>query len=925
MAVPFNFAAPSTGVGAQAGGFAPTPQDKADSLVRQLNSQQLLESQLRNDPTTKGLAASISQILAGQNSAAALNNTRTGQLIKDVSALAVQAVFNPTAQLVTNTQQMMGSQGFRMGGNFAPGTLYGGGVVTDQMSRIMLENVNNSFYSKNSGLPNMAAGGLTKPQMADAIGFLSSRGAFSGMRGGEIVEFANHKDVLAELAKARSSGDTAFAKELEQLSVVGAKSGAGGIAVKQDKETFTKVNRIIRDFATTLQDTREIFGNLPIGELASAAEKLVGTSISEMGSTSAMRERIANIKGISKAYGLNAEAVASNIIGLSGSLQGAMHAQNSSDPRMNTPYRQAMESTAYGRLASSIATDTTFAAIQASDSSQTLARHLSGQGIFMRSFDASQVQQARAGGMLSIMDEKSTKMNVALAASYLVDSGKVSGPAAAEVNKLLGMLGRAGTQEEITKINTEIQRTVNSTGVNLSEVMRNRTPADLLSQMSLEGTEKYQKVLSGNLDSRAINTLTLMGREDKNSMFNKANKNSPAAKAGFLALVTTLSGGAQEDLLGAMNPDGSFDKDKLDKLYTDNPDLNQLMPKEKLIANVEGMQRAAGAGTGFKDVYKKNLTDFMGNSRNAHLVPKQTQLEADKRAMQGYLRSITYGQDKEESDPTNVLRGLFSGKESRITGSSLFEYLENNKQTDKISTLSMKGGLISATKEEAADLERVLGKDAAASLYKKLGIKPGDHAALAAALGTKQGLSAIREFSGGLTTKGGKLSVIGKETADEANAALSGKAFDDYVNKFLSAEDLKGLDLSTKEGREKAGEKISEKISAGGGTSPEIKKLMKEAESGGYGGASFKALALEFNRSPELKNMLTKQEEDLRNKAAQESNPDAAAKLRGEADKVKTLRGKLEGDGKDKYVGILEIASENLAQLRIFLKQGGGQ
>jgi hypothetical protein len=925
MAVPFNLAAPSTGVGAQAGGFAPTPQDKSDSLIRQLNSQQLLESQLRNDPTTKGLSSLIAQLIAGKNSEKVLNSTVTGQVIRDVSALAIQAAFNPTAQLVTNTQQMMGSQGFRMGGNFAPGTLYGGGVVTDQMSRVMLDNINQSFYSKVSGLPTMAASGLSKPQMADAIGFLSSRGAFSGMRGGEIVEFANHKAVLDALAKARGSGDTAYAKELEQLSVAGAKTGSGGIALKQDKETFNKVNTIIRDFASTLKDTREIFGNLPIGELASAAEKLVGTSISEMGSTSAMRERLANIKGISKAYGLNAEAVASNIMGLSTSLQGAMHAQNASDPRMNTPYRQAMESTAYGRLASSIATDTTFASIQASDSSQTLSRHLGEQGIFMRSFDASQVQQARAGGMMSIMNEKSTKMNVALAASYLVDSGKVSGPAAEEVNKLLGMLGRAGTQEEILKINTEIQRTVNGTGVNLSEVMRNRTPADLLSQMSLTGTEKYQKVLAGNLDSRAVNTLTLMGREDKNSMFNKANKNSPAAKAGFLALATTLSGGAQEDLLGAMNPDGSFDQSKLDKLYTDNPDLHQLMPKEKLMSNVAGMQRAAGAGAGFKDVYRKNLTDFMGNARNAHLVPKQTQMESDKRAMQGYLRSITYGQDVSESDTTNLLRGLFSGKEARVTGSSIFNYLEITKQQDKIGKLGMKDGLISATAEEAANLERVLGKDAAASLYKKLGVKPGDHAALAKALGTKEGLGAIREFSGGLTTKGGFLSVIGKGAADEANAALSGAAYDEYLKKFLSPEDLKGIDTTTAEGRAKAGEKIAAKITAGGGTSPEIKKLMKEAEQGGYGGESFKALALEFNRSPELKNMLTKQEEDLRNKAANESNPNTAAGLRGEADKIKNLKSKLEGDGKDKYVGIFEIASENLAQLRVFLKQGGGQ
>jgi hypothetical protein len=645
-----------------------------------------------------------------------------------------------------------------------------------------------------------------------------------------------------------------------------------------------------------------------------------------MGSTSVMRERIANIKGISKAYGLNAEAVASNIIGLSNSLQGAMHAQNASDPRMNTPYRQAMESTAYGRLASSIATDTTFASIQAADSSQTLSRHLGEKGIFMRSFDASQVQQARAGGMMSIMNEKSTKMNVALAASYLVDSGKVSGPAAEEVNKLLGMLGRAGTQEEITKINTEIQRTVNGTGVNISEVMRNKTPADLLSQMSLGGTEKYQKVLAGNLDSRAVNTLTLMGKEDKNSMFNKNNKNSPAAKAGFLALATTLSGGAQEDLLGAMNPDGSFDQAKLNKLYTDNPDLQQLMPKEKLLSNVAGMQKAAGAGAGFKDVYQKNLTDFMGNSRNAHLVPKQTQMESDKRAMQGYLRSITYGQDVSESDTTNILRGLFSGKESRVTGSAIFDYLETSGQQDKIGKLGMNAdGLISATKEEAADLERVLGKDASASLYKKLGVKPGDHAALAKALGTKEGLGAIREFSGALTTKDGVLSIVGKGAADEANTALSGAAYDEYLKKFLSDEDLQGIDTSTPEGRIKAGEKISEKIRASGGESPEVQTLIDEAERGGFGGESFKALALEYNRSPELKNMLTKQEEDLRNQAANESNPDAAAGLRGEADRIKNIKGRLEGDGKDKYVGILEIASENLAQLRIFLQQGGGQ
>lgn len=919
MAVPISYSAPASGVGQQAGGFAPTPGMSMDAQARAASSQNLMAQQLYNDPLVKQLTNAIASLTIGQSNL----NTNLGGVIRNGSALAVQAAFNPTSQLVANTQQMMATQGFRLGGNFAPGSVFGGGVLTDQLSRVMLNNINQQFYNPNTGLPLMQASGLSKPQMADALGFLTSRGAFSGMRLGDLQSFENVDAVKKELERVKNSGNTSYIKELEEL----ASNKKGGIAFRPNMQTFKQVNSVIADFTSMLKDAKQIFGNLPMGELAQAAEKLVGANVAEFGSIGAMKSRMSGIRNLSASFGLNPEMVAANVSNLGASIQSAMFGLGASDPRMNTPYRQAMASTAYGRMAASMAYDTVTGSLAASDSSKTLAGALAGNNIYMRAFDTEQVQKARAGGMTAIMDEKSTKMNVALAASFLLDTGRVNGKAATRVQDLLSMLSKTGDQREITRINTEIQKTLGGAGINVNEVLNNRTTADMLSQMSIGGTNRYQEVLSGNLDSRAYNTLTLMGRESKNSMFNKANPKSKTAKDSFFALATTLSGGTQADLMAAMNPDGSIDKTKLDKIYAENPELASIMPKEKLLGNIDALRGAANLGTGFKSEYEKSLTDFMGNSRNAHLIPKQAAAAAEQRGINKYLQSIRYGSQAPEDFTTNLLRGLFSkdgkGPGMLIGEDQIINELTNSNGPLANLTISEKGG-VEATAEELGQLENVLGKDATTSLYKSLGIKEGDRDALSKALKTQKGLDALKEHSGAMRVnkEGNKLQLAGKEAAEESAKRLLATANEDDFD-LLKKLGITDLTEEEKKDPTKLKERIEKSLTDVSGKASEgFMGLLNMAESAGFGGAAFDTAKELFKQNPELKKALDQQENSLRNEAAKAENPDAAKQKRAEADRLKNIKNELEG--KNRYLGVLEITSESLAQLKVFLSDQNG-
>ena len=912
MAVPISYSAPASGVGQQAGGFAPTPGMSVDAQARAAASQNLMAQQLYNDPLVKQLTNAIADLTIGQNKL----NTNLGGLIRNGSALAIQAAFNPTSQLVANTQQMMATQGFRLGGNFAPGAVFGGGVLTDQLSRVMLNNITQQFYNPATGLPLMQAAGLSKPQMADALGFLTSRGAFSGMRLGDLQNFGNVGAVRQELERVRNSGNTSYIRELEELI----SSNRGGVAFRPNMQTFKQVNSIITDFASMLKDAKQIFGNLPMGELAQAAERLVGTSVAEFGSIGMMKNRMAGIKNVSASFGLNAEVVAATMANLGTSVQSAMFSMGASDPRMNTPYRQAMASTAYGRMASAIAYNSVAGSLSAADSAQTLAGAMAGNNMYMRAFDATQVQKARAGGMTAIMDERATKMNVALAASFLLDTGRVGGTAATRVQNLLSMLSKTGDQREITRINTEIQKTLGGAGINVNEVLNNRTTADMLSQMSLGGTQRYQEILGGNLDSRAYNTLNLMGRESKSSMFNKTNPQSKAAKDSFFALASTLSGGTQADLLAAMNPDGSLDKGKLDKLYAENPELQSVMPKEKLVNNVNALRGAANMGSGFKSEYQKNLTDFMGNARNAHLIPKQAAAAAEQRGISNYLQSIRFGTQTPEDLTTTLIRGLFTdgkgGGPGMLVGSDeVLNYLKNSKGPLAGLTIGARGG-IEATTKEIAQLEKVLGKEGTAALYESLGIKPGDRGALANALKTQKGLSALQGQAGAMRTSqdGTQLMLTSKAATESAAAELlkSSSGSVDILKK-LGIQNLTEEEISNPE---KLKERIKKSLVSDGGVSDKFMTLISNAERAGFGGGDFETAKELYKQNPELRKALEQQENELRNKAAKEDNPDSA-KNKIEADRIKKIRGELGGE--NKYLGVLEISSESIAQMKVFL------
>ena len=884
MSINPYFFANASGLGPQTGGFNPTPSDSISSALRQNSSRGLLDYSVYTDSRYRALTGLAATGLAGDASAASnlIKNSTAGQLIKDVAAAAVSSGLMPggsPTQMAHGVQQMVATQGFNVGGNIGRGSpVFGGGAITDMMSRSIFDSIKSNFYDKVTGLPTKAAHGLNMSQMGDAMNQLTSRGAFRGMNIGDLN--INEKGVYE---------------------------------FKANKDKMEKVNKVFSDYAGMLKDARKIFGDLPIADLTQNAERLIGTSIREMGSVSAMRNRMANIHATSAAFGLNPEAVATRMMQVTDAVQGSMYSNVMQDPRMQHSFQRALTASAFGRTASDVSENAVLTGIRAGHSNTVASNKYAAEGKYMHVLDSDQVTQMLQGmgaNILTSESETGYSDNV-LAARFMLSTGRIKDPATAKkVEGLLQKMATTGNTDTLAELNQQVAREIYAgTGQDVADLKASRTKAQMMSMLSPEQSKAYSKFGTDQATARLVSEgFVQLRNEGQGYGLLNSDKNLETISD----LFTSVDKEAQDALFSAVGANGEIDETALNKAYESIPALAEALPKDKFKAMMKQLASDPARAKGnFKDQMKDTMYQLHASAQGQGGPSVRESILANEREVQTYLSSVSMGEPLSQEDfGTELVRGFFgSGK---IDNKMVMQSLMNKGKT---STFGIKAGFkgLALNEESLAKLSDTIGPDNLAKVAAQLGISdPSDKAALIAKLGTAEGIKALRDNlgdSGMEVTKDGLTLASGSDMAQETKE-LETQSMVTAAKRLLGEnKEVKG-DLTSEEGRAAYHKDIVGELTKNKGA--KLSELADKFAKGNYVGEDFEALAALSKSNPAIRQAIT----DSAKRAFASSDEEGGNKLMALDRKLEAAT----SEGSGKFLGVLEFATDSFTQFQLFQK-----
>ena len=886
MAINHNFYASASGIGPQTGGFNPTPADAISSSLRQNSSMGLMEYALYNDPRTRALSGLLATGLAGDSAQAAnlIKNTAQGQLLKDISALAVSAGLVPggsPTQLASNVQTMVASQGFNVGGNVGRGSpVFGGGAITDMMSRSIFDAVKNNFFDKVTGLPTKAAHGLNMSQMGEAMGQLTSRGAFRGMNIGDIN--INEKGIYE---------------------------------FKRNEQQFEKVNKIFSDYAGMLKDARRIFGDLPIADLTQNAERLIGTSLREMGSVSAMRNRMANIQATSAAFGLNPAAVAERMMQVTDAVQSGMYGKSMQDVRMqNDPHLQAVTATAFGRIASDISEQAVLGGLRAGHSNAVASNLYAQQGKYMPVMEANQVTQMLAQGATEVLSDRDIGVtDNAIAAQAMLSSGRIKDPAArAKAQALITEMGKTGNIDKQAQLNQQLARVINASGADIDAFKTVHTTAEMYNMMSPEAKGAIGKFGINVYKNRLIEEgLKNLNTERQDYGLFRQDETGAANMVTFTKLFQDVDKEAQNALFAAVGAGGEIDEAALNKAYESVPGLAKAIPKDKFKDTIKQFAQDPGRTQGnLKDQLTGIMDMVRTNPRYQAGASTREEILSREREVQTYLASMSMGEPLSKEDfSTELMRGFFGA--GKIDNQVVLESLKNKGKASTFAINASKTGL-QLNEESLGKLSDTIGADNMAAVAAALNVDPSDKSALVAALNSPEGFKALEANLGGAAmavTKDG-LTIGSAVDIEKETKELETQSMVTAAQRLLGKDKQVTGDLTSVEGRAQYNKDILGELTRNKGA--KLQELAGKFQAGGYGGQEFEALSLMAQSNPNIRKAIRD--------SAREAYAQGGEENIKKGNELMSLDRQLmaAGDGGGKFLGVLEIMNDSFSQMKLF-------
>lgn len=885
MSINPYFYANASGLGPQTGGFNPTPSESISSALRQNSSRGLLDYSVYTDSRYRALTGLAATGLAGDPNVASnlIKNSNAGQLIKDVAAAAVSSGLVPggsPTQMALGVQQMVSTQGFNVGGNMGRGSpVFGGGAITDMIARSVFDSIKSNFYDKVTGLPTRAAHGLNMTEMGDAMSQLTSRGAFRGMSIGDLN--LNEKGVYE---------------------------------FKANKDKMEKVNKIFSDYAGMLKDARKIFGDLPIADLTQNAERLIGTSLREMGSVSAMRNRMANIQATSAAFGLNPAAVAERMMQVTDAVQGAMYANTAQDPRVRQhSYQKALSDSAFGRAASDISERAVLEGIRAGHYNAADSNRYAAEGKYVQALDSDQVTKTLQGMGANILtsDAETGKSDNVLAARFMLSTGRIKDPETVRrVESLLNKMNTTGNTDQLAALNMQVAQEIKAgTGTDLEDIKVSRTKQEMLSMLNQEQTRGMTNFVKGQLATRPIAEGFIQLRNEKMGYgLLKEGANLDA----MTELFSSVDKEAQDALFSAVGAGGEINESALNKAYESIPALAKALPKDRFKAIMKQLSTDPDRAKGnFKDQIQETMFNLQSSAQGQLGVSKRETILANEREVQTYLSSISLGEPLSKEDfSTELVRGFFgSGK---IDNKVVMQSLINKGKASTFSLKADKTGL-ALNEESLAKLSDTIGPENFQKIANQLGVKDvSNKAALIEKLGTEEGIIALRENLGDSSidvSKDGLVLASGADIEKETKELETQSMITAAKRLLGDKKEIKG-DLNTPEGRELYHKDILSELTKDKGA--KLSELADKFERGKYRGEDFEALAALSKSNPAIRQAI----QDSAKRAYASSDEEGGNRLM-------TLNRKLEAatsEGAGKFLGVLEFATDSFTQFQLFQK-----
>jgi hypothetical protein len=431
----------------------------------------------------------------------------------------------------------------------------------------------------------------------------------------------------------------------------------------------------------------------------------------------------------------------------------------------------------------------------------------------------------------------------------------------------------------------------------------------MMNMMSPEATAKYSKFLSNTYSNRLVmeGTKNLNTAKLDYGLFREGEAGYGNREA-FSNLIMSVDKQAQDALMSSVGANGEIDEEALNKAYETMPGLAKVMPKDKFKQTISQLAKDPGRAQGnFKDQLTGVLDTARADSRFAAAGSARERLLAEERAVQSYLSTSSLGEGVNPEDlGTEMMRGFFGT--GKIDNAVVMASLKNKGLTADLKISGDKKSLNLDT-ESVGKLSDTIGPLKMKAIAKELNIDPSDKAKLAAALSTPEGFKVLKESGVNTSVNGdGTMSVASDSAVEAETKELEMQSMQTAAERLLGKGVKVGGDLKTEEGKKQYNKDIVSELKKG----DTLSKLSETFKSKNYGGQEFESLRLLAASNPNIG-------EAIRSSAQAANAEDTPEGKKKYNDLMKLDRELKSANGEgNKYLGVLEIMAEGLAQLKLF-------
>lgn len=795
----------SSGYGPQGYGAQPTPFEALWAQNKQRSSMQLAQWAALTDPTVRTATRLASDLATGGryqgNSYDDFLRTAPGSAIQAGMAAAgmnTNLFGGSLGQMAFGMQQALGSGGFRLDG----GRFGGGGFVTDMTSKYMIDSIRDNFFDPTTGMGNYKTQGLNKQDFGELAFNMSRRGMFAGLDIGGMRQISSQEEYKSYINDLGQSGFGEMAKQAQDHmdSLVASGSDINIAAFEPNKAVFEKMNRMFEGAAETISSFRDVFGqNMSASQAIQEAEKLTGSSFSELGVAQQARDKLNKMKTISQYTGMDMQAMLAMDQTMAMSMAGALSQQFGGSPgtysrfsAATTPYTWANTATAMQTRAEQV-------------------RMGNEEGRYIRSYTQDEVMAVNTQAIAQISSEE----GLAAEALYIASSMNIEDSQKAALRKKVEDMGKLGSKSERAKARSELAAMMKGMGFSPGEILASYggDPIELLNMVDAGAQDTF---IGMTLDQE--NARTLAGTLP--DMLKKANTQERLGIGGTEKSLKMI-----QTMLGAMDPKTTSAVIKALKAG-DDAEVTRLINSQdeylkefgmkggaeemkQLISDVHlESKKAVKGGDGYNmgGALEEITTRFTNDRQNSNFTSTAERVEAERQALQSTLLNKSLGRESLAKGGfwEQMIRG--AAGEGSLSDTAMLDYMEQSStMAGDVSTYKITSEGANLSKEEVDKLAKQLGGDV---LDKKLGITRGDDGSISnwddvsKKLGTASGVSKLVEALensgtawdvGSIDGKASEIRVADKQSSDITRSKA------DELNKARSAISLSGLTAEEKE------------------------------------------------------------------------------------------------------------------------------